>query len=553
MTAPQHVRNDAHCAYKVACGAYYNPSLFERLTDQEPLPALAQVVQARQYPAVYSTSDPSTFRVPRQFWTNAGKGIAEYTNRGFFSAGTIGGAVGDTFPSPVIGPTQRLFPERVDIKTLIPGTNLSGLLFFYANTVRDEYLGTDEADPRALTDSIFDADLAQYAPGQSPVYSLNTFNFASSRPLLIPRAVAYSAGLLHYFFRGDMEITSPDEGVYGVVDQSNAGCGNPCGFRKIKLKIRNATPGTGSNGEEPMGTGTLQAVAKYHLNSCYQANLSGEFGGTGFTGDGCRSKEESISVSAPYPIQSLSATVPQLVPFDFGASPIPINASDVFLQVVFQGKLGQEEGAVAVSTIDTAEPNFFAFANMTDYAYDTLDKLYHPLAPNAALNITNIRLQFDSGAGNPVASLASLSGGGHAQVAYLSDKGSVGLYIQYDYPGETISPYTTTELVNEFTADSDVGPYTRTCPVKKLRGLYRDDMFFVWQYVHGIISWRNLQGVDVDTDASSAGTIQSSRLTPKAASGGGSCVPAASLTGVKDFSQMTTQSITTATTWAIAF
>ena len=215
---------------------------------------------------------------------------------------------------------------------------------------------------------------------------------------------------------------------------------------------------------------------------------------------------------------------------------------------------GQEDGAVAVSTIDTAEPNFFAFANMTDYAYDTLDNLYHPLTSfNLPLNITNIRLQFDGGAGNPLASLASLPGGGHAQVAYLADKGSVGIYIQYDYPGETISPYMTTELVNEFTVDNDTEPYTRTCPVKKLRGLYRDDMFFVWQYVHGIISWRNLQGVDIDTDAPSAGTIQSSRLTPKAASGGASCVTAASLTGVKDFSQMTTQSMNNAAAWSINY
>lgn len=37
---------------------------------------------------------------------------------------------------------------------------------------------------------------------------------------LAPRAVAYSAGLIDYFFRGRMEIAPPDDDVYAILDHA---------------------------------------------------------------------------------------------------------------------------------------------------------------------------------------------------------------------------------------------------------------------------------------------------------------------------------------------
>src|SRR5262249_25696205 len=149
----------------------------------------------------------------------------------------------------------------------------------------------------------------------------NRFTFATDYELLIPRAVGYSAGLINYFFRGNMEISLPDEGVYSIVDHGPEGCGNPCGFRTLKLKLKNLTAGSDLPDQGQMGddnsAGNLWAVAKYHLNMCYQPDLSGEDGGSQFNGNSCRSPNEYVSVSAPHPVGKVSGDDPQQLTFDF--------------------------------------------------------------------------------------------------------------------------------------------------------------------------------------------------------------------------------------------
>ena len=94
MAQPQHVRGDAHCDAPYPClvpgslFGFYSPSIYEKRV-QTNLPEFGN------YPAVYSAVDTATFNTPRKFWhTNppggqaSGKGIAEFTNRNFISAGT---------------------------------------------------------------------------------------------------------------------------------------------------------------------------------------------------------------------------------------------------------------------------------------------------------------------------------------------------------------------------------------------------------------------------------------------------------------------------------
>lgn len=113
MAQPQHVRNDAHLDLgDVEVAGYqlnplYNPSLYEVWTlDHPPIDLLFSA-----YSPVYSESETETFNKPRQFWTTTegngtgGKGIAEYTNRGFFSAGTLPGSL--AFPSPTFSSLVR--------------------------------------------------------------------------------------------------------------------------------------------------------------------------------------------------------------------------------------------------------------------------------------------------------------------------------------------------------------------------------------------------------------------------------------------------------------
>jgi len=486
-----------------------------------------------------------TFDTPRKLWTHGGKGIADYTNRGFFSAGTLQGQ----FPSPFIYPAQRVTREIVDIKALIPGTRLNGLVHFFANPVRDDYLGTEETNPRALTESIFDADLQRYAPQQAPMYALNEFNFKAAHQFLMPRAVAYSAGLLNYFFRGQLEISLPEDKVYALVDTSPAGCGNPCGFRKIKLELKNTTPG-----DEVMGPGTLLAVVKYRRNVCYTPTLSGDFGGPQFFGNACRS-DEYIAKSQPWDVtQSVARSQAQPYTFDFARDPIPIEATDVSLQVVFRGQLGEEADSVAVTTQDIAEPNYFSVANITDYIYDAPgDGRYHPLpygSWHGTVPIAAMRFSFVDYQGPAVATISRLEGGQHAQLAFLTDRTRPRWWLTSQSSYAALLNYEF--ALQEFVLDEVTDTYQRDCPVTLRRGIYRQwnthVPFMQEVYSHGgggrtLAQDGALRAGDDRADGS--------RRLVRTNLGRYSCT--VSTTGTWDFSGMTPFTAATATAWEINF
>ncbi|MEO6565223.1 MAG: hypothetical protein ABIO63_04245, partial [Casimicrobiaceae bacterium] len=176
------------------------------------------------------------------------------------------------------------------------------------------------------------------------------------------------------FFRGKMEISLPDEGIYGVVDHAVENVGNSSGFRKIKLKLRNATP-RGDGIEQMATTGKLRAVVKFHRNLCYMADLSGEYGAPGKSWNACRGADEEIIVSdelnAPADINSPpESPAPSLI-FNF-PTPVPINATDMYLQVVYRGPLGDEGDAVVAATKDITEPQYVVFTDLKEQVYYSL-------------------------------------------------------------------------------------------------------------------------------------------------------------------------------------
>ena len=232
MTQPQHTRNDPHCDATFPCRypgglvGLYSPSSYENWN-----------LQHRPRTDIYDSYgkvDELAFNTPRKFWTTtngngvSGKGIAEFTNRGFFSAGTL--PPKSSFPSPVFAP--EFSQLDLDIATLCdeekarggppcpPG--LKGKMSFFGNNVTDNLkTQASRENKRALTASIFDADLA--LKKAAPVLSLNRFNFEAVNQFLLPRASSYSSGLIDYFFRGLIDLT-PDpveNGKYVISNLSN--------------------------------------------------------------------------------------------------------------------------------------------------------------------------------------------------------------------------------------------------------------------------------------------------------------------------------------------
>jgi hypothetical protein len=283
---------------------------------------------------------------------------------------------------------------------------MAGDISFVETPVIDNYVPQFSApNSKSSTLSIwYDTvvyNTAEISATAYPVFTLNSINYHAAMERLLPRAAAYSAGLINYFFRGNIEISAPAEGIYGVVDHVQTSAGE--GFTKIKMALRNATPDGGGVPQEMPG-GTLLAVAKYIRNPCYQDDLSGEFdgvidyfGGT-ITPSGCPiavylSGKEEISVSAPIVAASLERGSATELEFDFSHAPIPIDSRDVVLQVVYSGKLGEESDAVVVEAKNISEPTYLAVFNNSDY-FQLDGQFYKPeeIRSNSALRD---RVDFD--------------------------------------------------------------------------------------------------------------------------------------------------------------
>jgi hypothetical protein len=430
---PQHTRNDSHSGY--GCLSPSNPdatclaghdSFFERYikarTVGEPTFALLEGFLPPSAGDPLPTGIPrpiairpinfadTSYALPRfskysdYFATGVGvdnatgKGLANYSNRGFYTFGT-----NINSPSLPSLPSPPQFGFGLGLETLaaaqtenMVGVKLNAKLEFRTGAVQDNLTGVSEPNVRLSTLSVWDQFLSQRDGAFR--YSLNYYNYDEQARLLIPRAIAYSAGLIDYFFRGELKTFTSSDGVYAIVDHADAAsnCKDNCGFKKLKILVANSTPdiavsGGGGTIQQGMTGGMLVAVAKYKTNSCYTTDLEGEYDSLKNTEGGiayyarCVSADELISVSDPKTVTSVprcdSAIAndcknnAQQYVFDF-ATPIPINATDLYLQIVYRGKLGDEDDAVVVETIDITEPTYVSLVNVTDYLVCYQQKWY---------------------------------------------------------------------------------------------------------------------------------------------------------------------------------
>lgn len=164
---------------------------------------------------------------------------------------------------------------------------------------------------------------------------------------LLPRAVGYSAALLDYFFRGNIEITLPSNGAYGLTTDPAKG------FTKISLLAENKT-----ENNEAMPDGSIELVVRYKLAKddpfqSYPVETDTEF--------------TYIVVSEATGKRALPSGSTVELTFGTGQDTIiPLRATNVYLQVVYKGRLGSEDGAVAVGFKDISEPTPIDIYNNMD-------------------------------------------------------------------------------------------------------------------------------------------------------------------------------------------
>jgi len=213
MAQPAHTRNDPH-------PLGLDLDLYERATDAIASTDSAAFPQGMAYPT--AAVDLHTFNTFGAFWEAAGLGIAEFTATNFLSQDTNFTSLGaDLVPAPEFplpGPNPCEGKPLISAVTTtdldLRPTELSipGVMLFIGTPVRDRYLsGTEQTlcNSRSSAYGLFDLDLA--ALGRPRLLSLNRYTWAAAREILIPRAIAYSAGLINYFFRGVLAIESMDE------------------------------------------------------------------------------------------------------------------------------------------------------------------------------------------------------------------------------------------------------------------------------------------------------------------------------------------------------
>jgi hypothetical protein len=369
-SVPAHVRNDSHAqdaiglrqagnlnlrletwakgntsdvlrfANKFAAspGSYYpTVSLNVPISGKTPI---TQLVDAD----VYSGTNPTD---------SLAQGLSEYTNANFASEYTVFAENKPTsdkqyFPYPRTTSTDLpgYIAQTKLTETVLASDNIPDTSFWIKKTGDGETID-HFVRPGYFTDNLSPTDNSDL---YKRTFYLDETCHSDYTDKLIPRAVGYSAALLDYFFRGSLEISPPDQQVYAVIDGSKP----DQQFTTIKAKIKNTT----SN--ETISSGTLVAVARYKVDANYSSDLSSQ--PTDNT-----AAAFTYSVSTPVPFSADINSAPVEFTFDFSNSKIPAGITDLTLQVVFQGTLGNEKNiAVAVGMKDVSEPTHHVIWNLTD-------------------------------------------------------------------------------------------------------------------------------------------------------------------------------------------
>jgi hypothetical protein len=369
MAVPAHVRNDftSHIAFNGKTSSEFvrwfgNHYEYYVQTHTNAVTGITDA--AIKYPSFTNTRLTDFWDTDQYNGNNPSSGLnlglAEFTNANYLSDSTIPYTLRMpyhmyTYPKiddPNIqicidyepGSTRkRVYLSRKDRGSCPPITEARSADHFAALGFWNNF------SVKTIIDSVLNLDLTLLATPMSLDDNVHK-TYAND---ILPHAVGYSAGLLDYFFRGTIDITVPSNGIYSMIDATQSGFDpSTATFTAIKLKATNTTT-TG----ESMTNGTIQLVVKYKVAHAdpFQPGLIETDADFSY-----------IVVPEKNNVNALYSATPTELNFDVSQNPIPLWATDVYLQVVFKGTLGNEVNAVAVGFKDISEPTPIDFTNNMD-------------------------------------------------------------------------------------------------------------------------------------------------------------------------------------------
>src|SRR3989344_1547929 len=214
MAQPQHTRNDPHAgkggpiAEAVLTG---HKSLYEAYIETRAAAKAFELPSGDKFippPLTYDGyatlrfTDYLSYSPPRHKEGDLLKrqGLADYSNRGFFSAGQNLNPFDAQYDYPSNN-APSYGRQPVEINWV--GNPFGGTMTLFTGTVTDSLTGQNVANVPLTAIGAWDQFLEQ--KNLFARYTLVRENYDAQADLLIPRAVAYSAGLIDYFFRGRIE------------------------------------------------------------------------------------------------------------------------------------------------------------------------------------------------------------------------------------------------------------------------------------------------------------------------------------------------------------
>jgi hypothetical protein len=329
MAVPAHVRNDfkSHLSFNGVNSMnptkwfgnpfeYYvqvNPGLIARITP-EIIASEIPVFEGGRLTDFWDTNQNGS--IP---------GLAEFTNANYFSDETIPNnkpSAEHAFPLPQINVDHA--NQFICVDNLAGSSRPTKYVSRKACPQNGE--AVDHFAALSLINSEAEASISN--PQIKEVWLDNNVHETYANEIL-PKAVGYSAAILDYFFRGKINVSSTPDDI---------------SFRSVKIMAQNDTPG------ENLGTGEATLVIRY--KPLAETALRGNKYLLGYPTEGTSPSDYIYKVSNP---QNIDLSNPVELTFDFSNDPLPHFFSDMTMQLVFKGQLGNEAGSVAVSKLEPIE------------------------------------------------------------------------------------------------------------------------------------------------------------------------------------------------------